>query len=219
MSGIDSHGNIHAGDGRFSGRVQQSAESAFPGGDQAASTTPADDPFVGEQADLMRAALRDVSAYMRADPHRFDLRDDFPSKAQVAQALYDSTGRWDEPELVDRIHSRLSTGAFTDEDGEHTAQSWHAFDADDRYPGKFTTYATQRGEARLEVSEGDASSFANPGYSWNAQVGQHFYSGQAATAEEAQREAVSAADYILSGRAEYEALVEMDEGAGSAPEW
>lgn len=102
----------------------------------------------------------------------------------------------------------MLTPAFADEDGDHAPQEWGSFDADDRYPGEFTEHAGQRDGFRMSVTPGDANSFAAPGYSWRAEpsagASGPFFSGQADTLEQAQRDAVSSVDYCTSGRYEHD---------------
>lgn len=174
------------------------------------------DPFIGSNdADgYNRAALRGVSAYLATNPPFGD--EVPPAKQHVANAL-SFTGVTPEPDIVDAIHERLYTGAFTDEEGDHNAQAWSALDADDRFSGEFTTFTATRNGVRMSADEGDASSFANPGFSWRVEKDGHFYSGQADTIQRAQRDAVSTADYITSGRAEADYWDDLDresEGIG-----
>lgn len=163
--------------------------------------------FVGPSRGYARTTLLAVSTYLAINPPFGGEQP--PAKQHVANAL-SFTGVAPDARIIDAVHSRLFTDTFTDEDGEHDAQAWSALDADDRFPGRFVTLTATRGEARMGVDEGDASSYSNPGFSWRVEIGPHFYSGQAETCQQAQREAVSTADYVASGQAEADYWADLD---------
>jgi hypothetical protein len=149
-----------------------------------------------------RASTQAVSAWLATqDRNLFDEPGGDSRKTIVARALIEN-GIRPEKNLVNAIHSRLRTDDFEDEDGEHDAQNWAAFDADERYRGRFTEYVGGRAGFRMSVTPGDSDSFQNDGFSWRAEMDNWHYSGVADTAEEAQRHAVSHADYVISGKAE-----------------
>jgi hypothetical protein len=90
---------------------------------------------------------------------------------------------------------------------------WGSFDADDRWPGAYEAYARREGDLQMRITPGDSQTYTAPGFCWTldpATGSGPSMSGHAATLEDAARQAEEAAEYVTSGRYEYDNLAEWE---------
>lgn len=183
-----------------------------------AKPTPMDATRVEQIADYFTARARQALA--GPDGRAAYQQGPTPTRAVVDGALgivaalrEPEASRYAQQTLRDQMrHDILDLDPDPDPE-RHSDQTWHAVDADDRWPGKYVAYTGSREDFTLRITPGDNDSYEAPGFQWRADNGHDSFSGYAKTVAEAQDAAVEAADYVISGEADLDhamALAEAD---------